>query len=52
MSFIPSGPNSRCSRNSSNGSPETTSTIRAAVLMPDWQYTHFEPGSNATGLAT
>ena len=37
VSFIPSGWNSRRSRKSGNDCPETRSTIRAAVLMPDWQ---------------
>ena len=34
VSFMPSGSNSRCCRNSSYGMPLTTSMIRPAVLMP------------------
>ena len=41
---MPSGVKRRRSRNSGNDERETTSTIRAAVLIPDWQYRQREPG--------
>jgi hypothetical protein len=41
---------SRSSRKSANGRPETTSAIRAAVLMLDWQYCQRAPGSKAAGF--
>ncbi len=48
---MPRGRKIRCARKSANGFPETISTTRASVLMPDWQYRHWLPGANPTGLA-
>src|SRR5213078_3574648 len=49
---MPSGSKSRFFRNASKVMPLTTSTMRAAALMPLCVYFHFSPGSYCIGAAS